>query len=410
MISVLRTAAAVSFATLRLNPLRSVLSTLGVIIGVAALVAVLSLGDGMEVTMREQLAQTTDVQALNIESRMREEVDRQAFPLPDTVPLSAADLAAVKGLAGVEAAVLVARGAVEIRSADSSRRRMASVAAVTDGFDRLAKVDLFAGRLLAARDSGVAVISQQLAVDLAPDPSAAGLQSVIGDSLLVAGSHLQIVGLLRGSVGPSPRVMIVPFNTASQVNLNARFPSLMLRARRVEDVVALDQSVRRVLASRYPNAGERFAVQTYRGRAEQAAQGIFIFKLLMGAITGISLLVGGIGIMNVLLAAVSERTREIGIRRASGARKTDIVWQFLAESVTISGIGAMIGLLFGLTGAYAVTALIRRFARAAFVQASFSWSSLLVAAVLSVAIGLAFGTYPARRAANLSPIDAIRHE
>jgi putative ABC transport system permease protein len=287
---------------------------------------------------------------------------------------------------------------------------MASVAAVTSGFDGLAKLELLAGRQITANDSAVAVVAEQLARDFARDSSPDGMRGVVGDSLLIGGARIAVVGVLKGSVGPSQRGLVIPFKAASAVKVSSRFPSLVLRARRVEDVPALDQGVRRILASRHSNAADRFAIQTYRGRAEQAAQGIFIFKLLMGAITGISLIVGGIGIMNVLLAAVSERTREIGIRRASGARRADITWQFLAESVTISGIGAVIGLVLGLVGAYAVTALIRRFAQAAFIHASFSWSSLLVAAVLSVAIGLAFGTYPARRAANLSPIDAIRHE
>jgi putative ABC transport system permease protein len=130
----------------------------------------------------------------------------------------------------------------------------------------------------------------------------------------------------------------------------------------------------------------------------------------MGAITGISLVVGGIGIMNVLLASVTERTREIGIRRAVGATPRDILVQFLSESVVISLFGATIGIALGLTTAFVTTSAIRRFANAEFVQASFAWGSVVVAALLSVLVGLVFGTYPARRAAGLDPIDAIRHE
>ena len=135
-----------------------------------------------------------------------------------------------------------------------------------------------------------------------------------------------------------------------------------------------------------------------------------MFKLFMGAITGISLLVGGIGIMNVLLSSVTERTREIGIRKATGARDRDIKRQFLAESVAISAVGSGIGLAIGIAGAYGITAGIRRFSQAPFLYASVSWSTLAVAAAAALLIGLTFGTYPARRAARLSPIDAIRHE
>jgi putative ABC transport system permease protein len=135
-----------------------------------------------------------------------------------------------------------------------------------------------------------------------------------------------------------------------------------------------------------------------------------VFKLFMGALTGISLLVGGIGIMNVLLASVTERTREIGVRKALGARRRDILVQFLAESVAISGAGSLLGVALGLSGAFAIVAGIRAQAQAIYLDATFSWSTVLSAAFSAIVVGLTFGTYPARRAARLSPIDAIRHE
>ncbi|MGH7670552.1 MAG: ABC transporter permease, partial [Gemmatimonadaceae bacterium] len=144
-------------------------------------------------------------------------------------------------------------------------------------------------------------------------------------------------------------------------------------------------------------------------RIGQVQQGMLLFKLLMGALTGISLLVGGIGIMNVLLASVAERTREIGIRRATGARRREIMMQFLAESVAISGAGAVLGAGLGVAAAYTVTAIMRMRTRAT-VYAGLSWSTLIVAALAALAVGIGFGLYPAIKAARLSPIDAIRHE
>ena len=150
--------------------------------------------------------------------------------------------------------------------------------------------------------------------------------------------------------------------------------------------------------------------RTSAARLAQAQQGLLLFKLFMGAITGISLVVGGIGIMNVLLAAVTERTREIGIRRAVGARSRDVLLQFLAESVAITGAGSALGAALGLGSAFAITAIIRARAEGAPLQAAITWETLVVAVTAAVLVGLIFGLYPALRAVRLSPIDAIRHE
>jgi putative ABC transport system permease protein len=136
---------------------------------------------------------------------------------------------------------------------------------------------------------------------------------------------------------------------------------------------------------------------------------MMVFKLAMGAFASISLIVGGIGIMNVLLAAVAERTREIGIRKATGARNRDILQQFLAESIAITSVGSALGVVVGISGALLVT-WVMRVRTDAPVYAAVTLQTMAICALIAVAIGAVFGMVPALRAARLSPIDAIRHD
>ena len=396
---------------LRINPLRTALSTLGVIIGVAALVAVLSLGDGMERSARSRIGATSDLQSMSVASRTTEFIDGDFFPLPDTLALGRAEIAAITSIPGATSARVVLDSRAEVRIPGTAHRRMASLRAIRGD---PVETTIAHGRALEPTEdttaARTAVISYLLARRLSAH--ADSIPSMLGRNVSVLGETLQVVGIRSRDPAEMLPSMEVPYSTA-EVLLATRgrtLPMVVVRAASIEEVAPTQRAIEGILARRTPQWKQHFEVSTYRARAEQVAQGILIFKLLMGAITGISLLVGGIGIMNVLLASVSERTREIGIRRATGATRRDILLQFLSESVAISGFGSVLGVVVGLVGAFGITAGIRRFSTAGFVQASFSWSSVLAAAAASLLIGLLFGMYPARRASWLSPIDAIRHE
>lgn len=413
MLPAYHTALRIGTAALRVNPLRTTLSTLGVIIGVAALVAVLSLGDGMERTARERIGATSDLQAMSVASRTVENMDGDFFPLADTLALTSAEIQAIAALPGAGTTSLALEGRSEVRLPDSGVRRMARVQAIRG--QATTDSSVAHGRALTAGDDSAgaksAVISHFLARRLTPDRER--IPALVGQQLLVFGDTLQIVGVMAHHPADMIPTVQLPYATAESLLLRVRgkvLPTMIVRARTIEDVAPTKAGIEAILGKRTPQWKQQFEVATYEGRAAQVAQGILIFKLLMGAITGISLLVGGIGIMNVLLASVSERTREIGIRRATGATRRDILLQFLSESVAITGFGSVVGIILGLLGAFGITAAIRQFSSAAFVQASFSWGSVLAAAAASLLIGLLFGMYPARRAAWLSPIDAIRHE
>jgi putative ABC transport system permease protein len=415
------TAFTVGFDTLRANPLRTVLSTLGIIIGVGSLVAVLSVGDGLEDAMRLQISETTDLQTISVQPRTSEDVDGQRFPIRDPVEFTVDDASALAATPGVDGVTLAIMGFVEVRSTDGLRRRMATIRGQRSFPPTYPDVPLLAGRRLAPRDlEGSApriMLSADLARALSPDSNE---HTFTQRAVMVADKEAEVVGVIAGSPGgtgsrPASRGIYLvgaPFDFARAAisGVMRPVPTLAVHAAKVEQTAVVRRRIESWFSARDTAWARRVSVSTSEMRLEQASTGILMFKLFMGAITGISLLVGGIGIMNVLLSSVIERTREIGIRKAAGARDGDIRLQFLAESVAISSVGSALGLILGIAGAFGITAIIRRFARAPFLHASLSWSTLVVAAAAALFVGLAFGTYPARRAAKLSPIDAIRHE
>jgi len=402
---------AIGVQMLRTNPMRTVLSTLGIIIGVASLVAILSLGDGLEQFSRRQIEETTDLQIIQVQARTTDLIEGVLIrrdSVPSLTPTDALDL--TRHLGSRASATLAMAASLMVRVAGDTSRHAAVVTGFAPAAAAGAGDSLDAGRWLVDEDAmaspPVALLGRKLAEEIDREPG-----SLIGSDITIGEQRRIVVGIAGGPSASRLARVYVPLGEAGLELLegDGRSPSLLVRVRSVEDVSAVEAEVRSWLDARFGNADRDFNVASNRVRVDQVRQVFLVFRLALGAITGIAILVGGIGIMNVLLASVQERTREIGVRRSAGARRRDIFLQFLAESVAISGIGSFIGAGLGVAGAFGITAIIRRFTEAP-VHAAFTWITLVIAAAAAILVGIAFGSYPARHAARLSPIEAIRHE
>jgi putative ABC transport system permease protein len=388
---------------LLLHKLRSTLSILGVVFGVAAVVAMSSVGEGARREALDQLG-ALGMDSVTLRSR------RSASPTePGALRLRDAESLArvvphVVATAPVREAALLAEA--------SGRRADAVAVGTTPDYLLAARLGIAAGRFLAPLDVSdqkrVAVLGASVAASLFPFGPA------LGERILLGGDWFQVVGVLEGRASARGRASAIrtrDVNRAVFVPLPALDRGSDPRPDGVDEIVLRVEDPRQVsLAAEAAKAlvertggGAPFDVVVPREilRARERTQRIF--NVVTGAIAAISLLVGGIGIMNIMLASVAERTREVGIRRALGATQRDVAAQFLTESSLLTAAGGVLGALVGTAGAGMIQRL------AGWPTALSPWM-LLLALVTAVAVGVGFGSYPAWLAARLAPMDALRHE
>ncbi|MCW5980119.1 MAG: ABC transporter permease [Bryobacteraceae bacterium] len=403
-------------SSLMAHKLRSLLTMLGMIFGVGAVVAMLSITAGAQ---KEMMSYIDLLGVNNIIIEAREAVDRNELQARRAVSpgLTFRDFRAIsENVPGLDS--LTPRKRFKpIKVLPKTSQEVPLLIGVEPQFLDINNLRIVEGRFFTDEDNResapVCVLGESAKVALL------GFEPAVGKYVKVNDAWLQVVGVLAPQatadtqmegleVASSNYLVIAPLNTVMRrfedpnSYLKDEIDGIYIKVSQGTDSIETANVVNAILASTHKGAGD-FAVTVPAGLLEQKRRTQFIFSIVMICIAGISLLVGGIGIMNIMLATVLERTREIGIRRAIGARQKDIVRQFLTEAVMISILGGLIGIAFGFS-------LSRIIAAAAGWSTVVTTSSIAVAFGVSVGIGLLFGIYPAVQAAKLDPIEAIRYE
>jgi putative ABC transport system permease protein len=399
-------------AALRSNRLRTALTALGVIIGVGAVVTMMAVGAGAQARVAEQIRSLGS----NLIIVMSGSITSGGVRLGSgsLLTITEDDARAIqRDVSSVEAAAPTVRGAVQVVVGNSNWST--AMQGVTPEYFQARDWGVTAGRLLTAEDvdgAGKVVLLGQTVVE-----SLFGGSDPLDQTVRIKTVPFTVVGVLARK-GQSTRgedqddTVVIPISTAKRKVLgvspaNARSVGAILV--KVADPARMGEAetqIRELLRQRHrlqPNQDDDFALRNLSEILASQEASSRVLSLLLAAVAAVSLVVGGIGIMNIMLVSVTERTREIGLRRAVGARRRDILGQFLVEAVFVSLAGGLIGIAVGAASSYVI---------AYFFQWSVlvSWSAILPAFLFAAAVGIFFGYYPARKASRLNPIEALRHE
>jgi putative ABC transport system permease protein len=412
LVQLLRTAFSEAFHALKAKPLHTILSLLGIIIGVGALISILALGDGMEKFGRDQIANTTDLNAIQVSANNSILVDGIRMEKQNKNFLKLEDWDSLKTLVNGDGIVKwMSYSRDWIKNNGDTVGLPTNVLVTLPNFfepkDSIVYGSLFNQKHITSNDH-VAVINLILAKKLINDTSK--MEALIGQDIFLSTIKYKIIGIIHSARDQSRQSnIVIPLTTINNELLRQYTTSFLVIANKIENLPAIKAKIDSYF-SRAPYTKEDFTIRSNDFRVDQLKRGILLFKSIMGLIVGISILVGGIGIMNVLLMSVTERTREIGIRKALGAKPKEIAMQFMAEAMTISLMGSLLGILFGMATLAIALPIIKKILKGDIIHISYEIHSLVLILFIALIIGLVFGTYPAYKASKQSPIDAIRVE
>ncbi|GAA5159749.1 ABC transporter permease [Pseudonocardia eucalypti] len=401
----IREAFVVAVRALRVNKLRSILTTLGIIIGVSSVITLVGVGDGMRAGFADTFGRRAN--QLDITKAVGGVIGG------DVRDLTNSDVAALV-VPGRAPAVSSATPVVTGSTVASYRERqvLADVVGSTADYFRVANREVVSGVAFTATQRGgkdrVAVLGPNVAAALFPG----GPGEAIGQTVRLTRTNFTVVGVLRGD-GRSDDVVVVPIETArgylvgapdqvNQIIVKATSPNLMAAARRQVTAVLDEQHLIRTPSRR------DFKISTFEAQLRDMNRTLGFISAFIVAIGGVSMLVGGIGVANIMLVSVTERTREIGIRKAIGARHSAIMKQFLIESLMLAAVGGVLGMVIGVGFTLTAAQVIPRLAPQ-FGAPTVSIPATVISFSASLVVGLLAGGYPAYRAARLRPVEALRH-
>jgi putative ABC transport system permease protein len=399
-----------AFESLSANKLRAGLTILGIVIGVGAVIAMVSVGRGAQATITESINGI----GTNLIFIFRGGAEDVRNPKPITLQ-DAEAIADPFQAPSVNAVAPVIQGSGKVTYGRESTTT--SIYGVTPEYGRVRNYNVSEGEFISQQNMLGQASVVLLGSDVA-DKLFSRQDGLVGESVRIEGQPFRIIGVLQSKGGSgfsnADNQVLIPFSTAQtrliHHSIADQVDLLLVEAVSPKLVPEASEEVAQILRTRHRTAigADDFTILTQQDFLSTASTITNVLTIFLGGVAAISLLVGGIGIMNIMLVSVTERTREIGLRKALGAHKSDIMIQFLTESAILSLIGGIIGIILGYSIGLAVSQIAK--ANNAAITPSIGVDIILIATLFSTAVGLFFGIYPANRAANLEPVEALRYE
>ena len=400
----------ISINSLKVNKMRSALTSLGIIIGVSAVIIMLAVGNGASANVQKNI-ELMGSNLLTVRSASAK-TGGVHMGMGSRPTLTLKDAEAIKkNVRGLEAAAAASSGAQQLTY--GNQNWSTTVYGVEPEYLYVKNYEIELGRKFTRDEekngSKVAVLGSTVVSELFGDVNP------INKTIRIGNVPFRVIGILKekGSMGPMDQddLLFIPILTAQKKVFGTEFPGsvkmIVVKCQNADVVSLAEQDITELLIQRHrigKNQENDFEIRNSAEFQERIKSTTATFSILLFSIASVSLLVGGIGIMNIMLVSVTERTKEIGIRMAIGARASDIRWQFLIESLLLSVIGGIIGVVVGIIGAKSVEMFSTE------LHISISTFSILLSLGFSGLVGIAFGYYPAHKASLLKPIDALRYE